>query len=154
MGPPATNDSPRAPKDAAPAPARQPKPSPLARGQAARFYEAAAEGRIAVGRCGSCGHHFLPRVLCPKCGSTDVGLADVEGRGTVYSFSIAHRSGQPGYEADVPYVVAVVELTCGVKLMTNLPGVPHERVRVGLPVVAVFDEQRDGIAIPQFTEVR
>lgn len=127
------------------------KSKPHARGTAARFYAAAAEHRLVLGLCQSCGHRFLPRVVCPACGSTQVELAQVDGRGTVYSFSVSHRAGQPGFETDVPYVVAVVQLESGVRLMTNLPGVPHDQVRIGMPVVVTF-EDRDGMTIPQFRQ--
>ena len=125
------------------------KELPYARGQAARFFANADRGRLCVSRCAACGSVFLPRVLCPSCGAAEPAEHELSGRGHVYSFSVSHRAGQPGFEAEVPYVVAVVELEEGVRLMTNLPGADPRSVAIGMPVRLTFEERR-GHRIPQF----
>ena len=78
--------------------------------------------------CGSsaacdCGEaYFYPRPLCPSCGSGNVEWFTASGRATLYSYVINHRPA-PGFEADAPYAIAVVQLAEGPRMMTNLVGV-------------------------------
>ncbi len=106
------------------------------------FWEGIAEGVLRVQRCRACGRHvFYPRAVCPHCGG---GLDWVEagGGGTVHSYTIVHRA-PPAYREDVPYVVALVDLDEGVRLMTRLVDVEPAAVEVGMPVeVAIQGEPR------------
>jgi uncharacterized OB-fold protein len=127
-----------------------PVPTPETR----TYWEKAAEGELWLPRCGSCGKTlFYPRSFCPHCDSACITWFRASGRGVVESFVINHTPA-PGYEQDAPYVIALVMLEEGVRLTTNLLGVPQtpEAVRVGMPVEVVF-EQRDGIALPQFRAI-
>jgi uncharacterized protein len=77
----------------------------------AAFWEALKEGRLEVPRCGSCDRRsFPPMPSCPFCGSTDVSLAPVSGRGSVYSWVTVHVALDPAFEDIVPYTIVTVEL--------------------------------------------
>jgi uncharacterized OB-fold protein len=128
-------------------PAGKPRPEP--RGEERHFFEAASRGRIGLGRCRACGRHFLPRAVCPFCWSDDVESVDGTGGGIVHSVTVCYRAGAPGFEADVPYVVGLVELEEGVRVLTNIVAVDPGSVRIGMPVQAVF-EDRGGLAVPTF----
>jgi uncharacterized OB-fold protein len=57
----------------------------------------------------------------------------------------------PAFAHLVPYVVAVIALDEGPRLLSNVVGIPSEQVRCDMPVRVVFDEVRDGgVVIPQF----
>jgi len=64
----------------------------------------------------------------------------VSGRGTVYSATVIHQNQAPGFRERLPYVLAIVELEEGVRLMTNVVGCDPETVCIGMPVVARFDD--------------
>jgi uncharacterized OB-fold protein len=72
------------------------------------------------------------------------------GRGTLYSFTVCHRPGMPGFGDEVPYVVALVELEEGVRMVANIVSVPAADVRIGMPLRAVFEPRGDGLVVPQF----
>jgi uncharacterized OB-fold protein len=109
----------------------------------APFWEGVAEGVLRIQRCASCGRHvFYPRVVCPHCGGTDLAWVEATGAGRVHSFTVVHRA-PPDYRDEVPYVVALVELEEGVRLMTRLVDVEPAAVCVDLPVeVAMRGEPR------------
>ena len=131
------------------------KPRPPLRGEEALFYAAAAEGRLVIQRCPSCGRFvFYPRTLCPHCHDAAPEWIDASGRGTVYSFSILHRSGSPGFEDDVPYVVALVDLEEGVRMMANVVNVASQQVEIGMPVSVTFERRADDFVVPQFEPAR
>jgi uncharacterized OB-fold protein len=107
-----------------------PDPEPLVR----PFWEAVAAGRLDIQRCSACRRFvFYPRAICPHCGSGPLEWVTTAGRGTVHAFTVAHRAPEP-FSAEVPYVVALVDLDEGVRMMTRLVGIETAEVSVGLPV--------------------
>lgn len=126
------------------------KPVPTPRGEERAWFEAAADGRLLIQRCGACAATvFFPRSVCPVCHDDALEWAGAAGTGIVYSFTVLHRAGKPGWEADVPYVVALIELEEGPRMMGNLLEVDPAQVRIGMPVRVTF-EQRDALTVPQW----
>jgi uncharacterized OB-fold protein len=131
------------------------KPRPPLRGEEAPYYAAAADGRLVLQRCPSCERIvFYPRTVCPHCHTGSPEWIDASGRGRVYSFSVLHRAGSPGFEADVPYVVALVDLEEGVRMLANVVNVPAEEVEIGMPVTATFERRAEDFVVPQFEPAR
>lgn len=92
--------------------------------------------------------------MCPTCWSDEVAWETVSGRGTLYSYVINHRPA-PGFEADAPYAIAVVQLEEGPRLMSNIVEVDNtpENLVVDMPLEVTF-EQRGDVMLPQFRPVR
>jgi len=112
------------------------------------FYEAAARGELQYQRCADCGHaQFYPRAVCTACGASP-GWATASGRGTVYTFTVVRQNFLPPFKDELPYVVAMVELEEGVRMMTNITGCPPEDVHIGLAVEAYAVECEEGLAVP------
>ncbi len=107
------------------------------------FWEGIAEGVLRLQRCGACGRHvFYPRTVCPHCGSGAVAWVEATGAGRVHSFTVVHRAPAP-YRDEAPYVVALVDLDEGVRMMTRLVDVLPGAVAVGMPVeVAIQGDPR------------
>ena len=93
---------------------------------------------------------YYPRILCPFCLSTEYEWETLSGRGTVYSFAIVWRPNHPAFADQVPIILAVVDLSEGVQMITTLVGCAHEAVEIGMQVTAVFEKIADGIALPKF----
>jgi uncharacterized OB-fold protein len=129
--------------------AAPPLPEPSA--ESAPFWAAAKERRLLIPRCNSCGSiWFPPTHACPSCGSVDRSWVEASGRGTVFSFVVVHRIYHPGFAGKVPYVVAVIELEEGLRLLSNVVGVAPDQVRCDMPVRVTFEERRGDMIIPQF----
>jgi uncharacterized protein len=107
------------------------------------FWEGIAEGVLRVQRCGACGRYvFYPRAVCPYCASSKLDWVDASGRGRIHSYTVVHRA-PPEYRDEVPYVVALVELDEGVRMMARLVDVEPAAVSVDLPVeVAIQGDPR------------
>lgn len=124
-----------------------PSPNPLT----APYWQAALKGELQLPRCAACGKfHFYPRAACPHCGSRELQWQVVSGKGEVYSFTVVHRAPSKGFEAMVPYVVAVVALHEGPHMMTRVIGVQPDAVRVGLKVQVEFEAQDEHTSLPVF----
>lgn len=132
---------------AKPVPKAVPVPTPATRA----FWEGTQAGELRIQKCGDCGHHFLyPRSHCPQCGSAKVGWIKTRGRGTLYSFVINHMPA-PGWEGEVPYIIAVVKLDEGPRMLSSLQGVPADpaQVELDMPLEVVF-EARGNMMLPMF----
>jgi len=128
-----------------------PKPLPQITPAMAPFWEAARRHELVVQRCGACGARRFPaREICTRCLSREAGWERVSGRGTVFSVAIVHQALHPGFVADVPYAVVVVELEEGPRIVSNLLGVTPHDVRIGLPVEVVFEDATPEVTLPKF----
>ncbi|MCM1969114.1 OB-fold domain-containing protein [Streptomyces sp. G1] len=121
------------------------------------YWDAAAEGRLLLRRCGECGkaHHY-PREFCPACwaGEDRVAWETASGRATLYTWSVIHRNDLPPFGARVPYVAAVVDLAEGPRMMTEVVGgegaEPGAGLRVGMELEVTFREAAEGIWVAVF----
>jgi uncharacterized OB-fold protein len=129
-------------------------PIPLPTPESRPFWEAARRHELQLPRCGACGVlHYYPRAACPSCLSPNLAWERVSGRATLHTFTVVHR-GQKGFPVPTPYVLAVVELAEGPRMMTTLVDVDPKAVRIGMPVEVTFRDVSDTIALPLFKPAR
>jgi len=127
-------------------------PLPVPTPETRPFWDAARRHELCLQRCHTCGRHvFFPRAACPHCFGSDLEWRRVSGRGTVHTFTVVHR-GQRQFPLPTPYVIAIVELDEGPRLMTNLVGIAADaaKIRIGMPVEVVFEDVSPEIALPRF----
>lgn len=130
-----------------PPPLPVPEPSPYG----AAFWAAAREGRLVLQHCPRCDRlqHF-PRPWCTACLNDRLEFVPASGAGTVYSFTVVRRNPNPAFAARLPYVLALIDLDEGVRVMSNVVGCPPESVRVGQRVRVDFEAVGDTYAVPVF----
>lgn len=135
--------------------AKLPLPSPVFPSPdalTAPFWKACRRGVLEISVCAACGHRFLPPgPCCPRCWSTRLEAQAASGRGRVFSFAVYRRTYHPGMPA--PYVVALVELDEGPRMISNVVGCAPEEVAVDLPVAVRFEAAGD-FALPRFAPLR
>ena len=131
------------------------KPLPRVDEESRGFWEALVRHELYVQRCRACGTtRFYPRAVCTACPGGDTEWVRASGRGTVYSFTVTHQNQAPGFREELPYVLAIVELDEGVRLMTNVVGCAPEAVRIGMPVEVVFDDVTPEVTLAKFRPAR
>jgi uncharacterized OB-fold protein len=124
-----------------------PRPTP----ETAEYWAAAARGELRLPYCSSCQRYvFYPREACPTCWSTGLTWTTLSGRGRLYSYLISHLAA-PGFENEVPYAIAIVELDEGPRLMSSIVGVPQtpEALVLDMPLAVEF-EPRGDLMLPVF----
>ena len=127
------------------------RPLPEPSTTTAPFWEACKAQRLLLQKCRACGHiQFYPRSICTTCSSDQLEWSAARGTGKVYSYSTVYRALVPGFEDDVPYVVAMIELDEGVRLLSQVIYCEPEEVFIGLRVSVTFEEARDGVVLPKF----
>jgi uncharacterized OB-fold protein len=113
-------------------------------------------GRIALQECAKCATvQHPPEEVCHSCQGTEFSTLDAEGRGTIYSFVVVHHAANPALADRVPYTVVLVSLDDlpGVRIVGNLIGPSPDRVRIGLPVRALWEEidlEGETLLLPQW----
>ena len=127
------------------------KPLPQITPESKEFWEGCRRHELLIQKCLACGtlRHY-PRIMCPNCGSWDTEWVKVSGKGKVYSWAVAHQAFHPGFVKDVPYASGIVELTEGIRLMTNIVDVNPEALYIGMPVEVVFEDVTEEITLPKF----
>jgi uncharacterized OB-fold protein len=127
------------------------KPLPAVNEESAPYWRAAREGRLILRSCRNCGHiMFYPRIVCARCASADLDWREASGRGTIHAATVCYRAPDQSFRPDVPYVVALIDLEEGPRMMSNITDCAPEDVRIGAAVEVWFDAATDEIGIPKF----
>jgi uncharacterized OB-fold protein len=126
------------------------RPVPVIRGADEPFWRAAREGRLVYQWCPGCRRAVFPgRIACPECLSPALTWLTSTGRGTVYSYTVVRRTRHPYFAARVPYVVALVDMAEGFRLLATLEAQP-EAVAVGMRVRVQFEPLGEAFGVPVF----
>ena len=124
-------------------------PVPIPGPETQIFWEGCKEGEFRLQKCDDCGKViFYPRALCPKCMSDKLSWIKSSGKGEIYSYSVHHRGATPAFKT--PYVVALVDLEEGVRVMSNIINCDVNDVKIGMKVKVTFESLTDEISLPKF----
>ena len=115
------------------------------------FWDGCAEGKLMLQRCARCqAYRHPPSPICPNCLSDDHGWVRAQGTGAVYTFVVVRETRRRGWDKMVPYVLAVVALDEGPRILTDLANVAPEEVAIGMPVEVMFEELDGTTKLPLF----
>ncbi len=127
------------------------RPRPLVDNWNRPFWEACNEGRLLLQRCTETGRCFFPPApVSPFTGRPDWAWVEASGEGELFSFVVFHQSYFPGMKDELPYPVAMVKLTEGPFLLTNLDGMTPAECRIGMALRVRFPGGPEGFTLPQF----
>lgn len=111
----------------------------------------AAEGELRLQKCTPCGHiWFPPASRCPACLSAEWTFTPMSGRATLWSWIVMHQKYFGSFADDLPYVVAVVRLAEGPRMISTVVGTPAGELRCDLALEAVFDQVADQVGVVKF----
>jgi hypothetical protein len=128
-------------------------PLPEITDQTRPFWDAAREGRLVMQTCPHCGTvSFPPKPWCIECGSRDIDWAEVGPGGTVYSYTVSRSVAMnwPGWQEQLPVVLALVDVDRGARMYAQLVDCPPEEVSIGMRLEAVFVPLGEEVTIPKF----
>lgn len=129
------------------------KPLPITDGDSKIYWEGCKEGKLLIQYCTDCDNHiFYPRTVCPHCMSDHIEWVEAEGKGKVYTYTIARRGAGPAFADDAPYVVALIELEEGVRLISNVINCNVDDVYCDMEVQVVFEKVGD-FHLPKYKPV-
>ena len=127
------------------------KPLPKVNADTKPFWDACRNHELRFQKCTECGHvRWPPSILCPLCYSSKTEWIRASGKGTVFSFVVYHKAFHPAFEADLPYVVAIVELREGPHFLTNIVGCDPSEISCEMPVDVVWEDITEEFSLPKF----
>lgn len=119
------------------------------------YWEGARNGRLLIQGCRACGHKWHPPTpICPACQVKDYAWEPVAGDGVVYSWTIVHHAAHVAVARQVPYLVALVTLREGPRIVANIVDCPMDDVHIGMPVTLTFRTIAPDVVLPQFTPAK
>ncbi|MFE9626732.1 bifunctional MaoC family dehydratase N-terminal/OB-fold nucleic acid binding domain-containing protein [Streptomyces sp. NPDC006527] len=140
---------------------RERRPRPVVNRDNAGFWEGVREHRLLIQRCTACAALRFPWLPgCGTCGAPGWDTVEASGEGTVFSYVVVHHPPFPAFtEPDRaagpagPYGVALIELAEGVRIVSNVVGMPCDRIRIGMPVRLDFRRYDEELVLPVFQGV-
>lgn len=116
------------------------------------FWKGLRDNTLLIQRCADCKQlRQPPRPMCPQCTSLEWDTMAASGRGTVHSYVMPQYPPMPFME--YPYIVALVDLEEGVRLVSNLVDIAPDAVQVGMPVEVCYVTFDEDLVLHQFRPV-
>lgn len=127
------------------------KPIPVIQSWTKEFWKATKQGKLLVQHCNDCqANIFFPKKVCPECWSDNLTWIESCGKAKVYTFTLMMDMVEPKFMADLPYVLAMVDLEEGIRMTTRIVNCQPEDVSIGMDVEVVFQEISAECALPVF----
>jgi uncharacterized OB-fold protein len=96
------------------------------------YNEALKQNRLLGLKCRVCGSITLPpKMACRQCASPDMAVIELKGSGSIVTFTTVYVAAE-GREAEVPYVIVMVQLDDGPWIMGNLGGIDPKKASMEL----------------------
>jgi uncharacterized OB-fold protein len=130
------------------------RPIPVIDSDSKIFWENCQNNILVLPKCQDCGDYFFyPRSICPNCMSDQIEWKEVSGNGKVYSYTIARRPAGKAFAAYTPYIVAIIQLDEGPRMMANIINVELSEISCEMRVQVVYQEINDSFKLPMFEPV-
>jgi uncharacterized protein len=123
-------------------------PVPAATEMDRPFWEGIQKEVLSVQKCRDCGQlQFFPRPVCVNCFSTSLGWDRCRGTGKIYTFTVVNVPTDPAMrkyvqETKSPFILAIIELEEGVRMMSEIVDSKPDQIRIGAPVTVAFRQVR------------
>ena len=118
------------------------------------FWSGLKDQKLLIQLCSDCQTlRVPPRPMCGKCQSLQWDCVESTGRGTVHSYVMPKYPPLPFLE--YPYIVALIDLEEGVRIVSNLCDVAPQEVTNGMAVEAFYEAFNDDeLVLHQFRPAR
>jgi len=130
------------------------KPLPVVQPWSKAFWEGTKQHKLLIQECQDCRSKiFYPRQYCPDCWSSNLGWSEASGKGKVFTHTITLAGVEEKFADDLPYVLAMVDLEEGIRMMTRIVECDPEKVSIGMDVEVVYENITDEFTLPLFRPV-
>lgn len=124
---------------------------PVPDAESGPYWQAAHAGELWLRTCEGCRQPFhYPRARCPSCWSPAVSWQTASGRGTIHTYTVVRQNGARPFRDRVPYVVVLVDLDEGPRMLATLENAAPEAVTIGARVRVAFRHETDDVVLPVF----
>jgi uncharacterized OB-fold protein len=130
------------------------KPLPVPTSWSQPFWYASKKHRLVLKKCSKCGFiDHPPYMFCTSCHADEHEWVEASGKATLAAYAI-NMFGVPfPFWADLPYVVAMIDLPEGPRMISNIVECNHDKLENGMELEVVFDYVTDEITLPKWRPV-
>ncbi len=127
------------------------KPLPVPTDWSRPFWEGAREHMLLLKKCSKCGNiDHPPYLFCTECMAEEHEWIEASGKGTLYAYAV-NTFGVPfPFWDDMPYVVAIIELDEGPRMLSNLIECEQGKIKNGMRLEVVFDDVSPDVTLPKW----
>lgn len=123
-------------------------PLPRPNAQTQPYWDGCAQSELRYQCCADCGSvQPIPRSLCQQCHSLRLDWKVSQRSGTVLSFTTVYRAPLPVFKSMLPYVIAIVDMDEGFRVMANALVPATQGLAIGARVRIDFQDVQ-GMALP------
>ena len=127
-----------------------PQPKPESR----PFWDGCKEDKFLLQYCAGCGKlNWFPRAYCVACGGDRFDWKPATGRGVLETFSVVYRPMNAAWASEVPYILGMVRLEEGIRMVTRIVSPHGEKTPMGCAVRVIFNPIGAGMKLPFFEVV-
>lgn len=131
------------------------KPLPAATAWSKPFWEGAKQHKLLLKRCKACGHiDHPPYLYCTLCSGEECEWIEVSGRATLYAYAVNTYGVPFAFMEDLPYVVALIDLVEGPRMISNIVDCDPEELKNGMELEVVFEEATPEVILPKWKPTR
>lgn len=124
------------------------RPVPTPTPETREFWQGVERGVLMFQRCGKCGLvQSYPRAYCTQCHSQELDWHQSSGQATVCSYTTVYRAATPAFRDDVPYVIALLDVEEGFRVMVNVRAPHIAGLRIGAPATIRCGDRGDGVIL-------
>jgi uncharacterized OB-fold protein len=117
------------------------------------FWEGAKRHELMIQECSDCGYkNYPPTLYCPRCLSSNLKWVKASGKGRVHSYTVVYEYPPPGFKT--PYIIALIDLEEGVRMLSNIVDCSPEDVKIGMPVEVAFIDVTEDFTLPVFRPLK
>jgi uncharacterized protein len=127
----------------------KPLPKPSKWSQA--FWDGTKQHKLLLKKCSKCGKiDHPPYLFCTNCWAEEHQWIESSGKGKIYAFSTVMLGAPPGFDIDIPYTIAMVDLAEGPRMLTTIVDSNPDDLKIGMDVEVVFDDLIEGVTLFRF----
>jgi len=127
------------------------KPLPIPTKWSQPFWDAAKQHRLVLRKCSQCGNiDHPPYLYCTACQADEHEWIEASGKGTLYAYAVNHFGVPFPFWDDMPYVLAMIDLPEGPRMISNIVQCDTEKLENGMELEVVFDDVSDEITLPKW----
>jgi len=130
------------------------KPLPKPSKWSQPFWDSARKHKLTLKKCKDCGHiDHPPYLYCTNCHSDNSEWVEASGKGKLVAYAINTYMVPFPFWDDMPYVVAMIDLEEGVRMLSNIVECDHDKLKNGMELEVVFDDVSDEFTLPKWRPV-
>jgi uncharacterized OB-fold protein len=131
------------------------KPLPQPTAWSRPFWEGTKQHKLLLKKCTACGHiDHPPYLYCTACSSEDAEWVEASGKAKLYAYAVNTYSVPFPFIEDLPYVLAMVDLPEGPRMISNIVGRSPQELRNGMELEVVFDQVSPDVVLPKWRPVK